>query len=225
MDFGLSFGYVFEDKDWFRKVAIPALVSLIPIIGQFIVMGWGLKATKNVIEGRERNALPELDFGGDLGRGFMAAVIIFIYGLPVAILAGIGGALAGFGTEQSEVANIVLIIISVCIGLVAFVLGIIIAFFGAAAIANYVAKGEFSAAFKFKELYGMLKKSFVSWLLVIVGQILALGFIAPLGIIACGIGVLLTYVYGTAVYSHLLGQAYNQSTTPIMGELETVPEA
>ena len=45
MDFGLSFGYVFEDKDWFRKIAIPALVSLIPIIGQFIVTGWGLKAT------------------------------------------------------------------------------------------------------------------------------------------------------------------------------------
>lgn len=224
MNFGLSFGYVFEDKDWFRKVAIPALVSLIPIIGQFIVMGWGLKATKNVIEGRERNALPELDFGGDLGRGFMAAVISFIYGLPVAILAGIGGALAGFTTEGPEAANVVVIIISACIGLIAFVIGIITGFFGAAAVANYAAKGEFSAAFKFKELYGMIKKSFVSWLLVIVGQILALGFIAPLGIIACGIGALLTYVYGTAVYSHLLGQAYNQSTTPIMGEVETVPE-
>lgn len=225
MNFGLSFGYVFEDKDWFRKVAIPALVSLIPIIGQFIVMGWGLKATKNVIDGRERNALPELDFGGDLGRGFIAAVISFIYGLPVAVLAGIGGALAGFTTDGPEAANAVVIIISACIGLVAFVLGIITGFFGAAAVANYVAKGEFSAAFKFKDLYGMIKKSFVSWLLVIVGQIIALGFIAPLGIIACGIGALFTFVYGTAVYSHLLGQAYNQSTTPIMGEVEAVPEA
>ena len=225
MNFGLSFGYVFEDKDWFRKVAIPALVSLIPIIGQFIVVGWGLKATKNVIDGRERNALPELDFGGDLGRGFIAAVISFIYSLPVSILAGIGGALAGFTTEGSEAANVVVIIISACIGLVAFVLGIITGFFGAAAVANYVAKGEFSAAFKFKDLYGMIKKSFVSWLLVIVGQILALGFIAPLGIIACGIGALFTFVYGTAVYSHLLGQAYNQSTTPVMGEVEAIPEA
>jgi hypothetical protein len=224
MDFGLSFGYVFKDKEWFRKIAIPALVSLIPIIGQFIVMGWGLKATKNVIEGKEQNALPELDFGGDLGRGFMAAVISFIYGLPVAILSGIGGALAGFGTERPEAANYVLIIISACIGLVALVLGIITAFFGASAVANYVAKGDFGAAFKFKELYGMIKKSFVSWLLVIVGQILALGFIAPLGIIACGIGALFTFVYGTAVYSHLLGQAYNQSTTPLMGEVEPVAE-
>jgi hypothetical protein len=224
MDFGLSFSYVFKDKEWFRKVAIPALVSLIPIIGQFIVMGWGLKATKNVIEGKEQDALPELDFGGDLGRGFIAAVISFIYGLPVAILSGIGGALAGFGTEGPDAANAVLIIISVCVGLLAFVIGVITAFFGVTAIANYVAKGEFGAAFKFKELYGMIKKSFVSWLLVIVGQIIALGFIAPLGIIACGIGALFTFVYGTAVYSHLIGQAYNQSVTPVTGEVEPVGE-
>jgi len=224
MDFGLSFGYVFKDKDWFRKIAIPALVSLIPIIGQFIVTGWGLKATKNVIEGKETDALPELDFGTDLGRGFMAAVISFIYGLPVAILAGIGGTLAGFGTEQADAANVILIIFGSCIGLLGLVLGIVIAFFGVAAIANYVAKGEFGAAFKFKELYGMIKKSFVSWLLVIIGQIIALGFIAPLGAIACGIGALLTFVYGTAVYSHLLGQAYNQSFTPVMNEVEPVGE-
>jgi len=224
MDFGLSFGYVFQDKDWFRKIAIPALVSLIPIIGQLIVTGWGLKATKNVIEGKEKNALPELDFGADLGRGFMAAVITAVYGLPVAILSGIGGALAGFGTEGPDTANFLLISISVCVGLLALLLGIITAFFGVAAIANYVAKGDFGAAFKFKELYGMIKKSFVSWLLVILGQIIALGFIAPLGVIACGIGALFTFVYGTAVYSHLIGQAYNQSVTPMMGEVETVAE-
>lgn len=224
MDFGLSFGYVFEDKEWFRKIAIPALVALIPVIGEFIVIGWGLKVTKNVIDGKERNALPELEFGRDLGKGFMAAVITAIYSLPVAILVGIGGTLAGFGTERTQAANVVLIIFGVCFGLLGILLGILVAFLGAAAIANFVAKGEFSAAFKFKELIAMIKKSFVSWLLVILGQIIAMGFIAPLGAIACGIGALLTFVYGTAVYSHLLGQAYNQSNTSVTGEAEVVVE-
>lgn len=223
MDFGLSFGYVFQDKDWFRKIAIPALVALIPVIGEFIVMGWGLKVTKNVIEGKEKDALPELDFGRDLGRGFMATLITIIYSLPVAILVGIGGAFIGFGTER-EVANVLLIIPGVCIGLLGFLFGLFVAFMAGAAIANYAAKGDFGAAFKFKELFGMIKKSPVSWLLVIIGQIIALGFIAPLGAIACGIGALLTYVYGTAVYSHLIGQAYNQSMTPVTGEVETVGE-
>lgn len=224
MDFGLSFGYVFEDKDWFRKIAIPALCALIPVVGEFIVMGWGLKATKNVIEGKERNALPELEFGADLGRGFMATLITLIYSLPVIILVGIGGLLAGLGSENFEGANVILVILGACVGLLGMLVSLVIAFFGVAGIANYVAKGNFGAAFRFKELYGMIKKSFVSWLLVIIGQIVALGLIAPLGAIACGIGALLTYVYGTAVYSHLIGQAYNQSMTPVLGEVEPVGE-
>ncbi|KUK46246.1 MAG: putative membrane protein [Anaerolinea thermophila] len=221
MDFGLSFGYVFEDKDWFKKIAIPALCALIPVIGEFVVVGWGLRATKNVIDGKERNALPELDFGNDLGHGFMASVIALIYSLPVAIVVGISGAMFGFATGESRSGNWVLITLGTCIGLLGLVLGIASAFFASPAVANYIAKGNFSAAFKFKEIFAMLKKSFVSWLLVILGQIIALGFIAPLGTIACGIGALLTFVYGTAVYSHLLGQAYNQSAAPVIVEVET----
>jgi hypothetical protein len=221
MDFGLSFSYVFEDKDWFRKIAIPALCALIPVLGEFIVIGWGLKATKNVIDGKERNALPELEFGSDLGRGFVVSVIALIYSLPVAIIVGISGAMFGFATEQGRSGSWVLITLGSCIGLIGLLLGIASALLAPPAVANYVAKGEFSAAFKFKEIFAMLKKSFVSWLLVILGQIIALGFIAPLGAIACGIGALLTFVYGTAVYSHLLGQAYNQSAVPAIVEVET----
>ncbi len=33
MDFGLAFSYVFKDPDWFKKVAIPAVCSLIPVVG------------------------------------------------------------------------------------------------------------------------------------------------------------------------------------------------
>jgi hypothetical protein len=49
-----------------------------------------------------------------------------------------------------------------------------------------------------------------------------LGIIAPLGTIACVIGVFLTMAYGFAVYAHLIGQAYNQSASPVVGEVETL---
>jgi hypothetical protein len=221
MDFGLSFSYVFQDKDWFRKIAIPALCGLIPIVGEFIVLGWGLKATKNVIDGKKQDVLPELDFGEDLGRGFIATVITLIYSLPVAILVSIGGGLIGLGSERVETLRVIMIIVGIGLLLLGLLLGILVAFFGLAGLANYVAKGKFSAAFDFKTLFAMLKKSFVSWLLVLLGQIIALGFIAPLGTVLCFIGALLTLAYGTAVYSHLLGQAYNQSVTPAVSELET----
>ncbi len=44
MEFGKAFTYVFEDKDWLKKIGIAALVSLIPLIGQLIVMGWSSRS-------------------------------------------------------------------------------------------------------------------------------------------------------------------------------------
>lgn len=220
MDFGLSFSYIFNDKDWFKKVALPALCGLIPIIGQLVITGWGLKATKNVIDGNEQNALPDLDFGADLGRGFMAVLITIIYSLPVSILAGISSGLFAWGSsEMSDAGRMIPYILGGCVGLVGLLFAILVAFMGIIATANYVAKGRFGAAFDFKEIFALLKRSFGSWLLVILGQILAMGIIAPLGIIACGIGALFTLAFGTAVYSHLLGQAYNKSAPPAFGEL------
>ncbi len=216
MNFGLSFSYVFKDPDWFKKVAIPALCSLIPIVGQFIVLGWSMKAAKNVMEGNEENALPSLEFGADLGKGFMIFLIGAIYSLPTAILVGIGGTLGGFASSADQTVSVVLIVLGSCLGLVGALLGILIAFLSVIGIANYVSTGEFGAAFRFKELFAMLKKSFVSWLLVLVGAILAMGIIAPLGAIACGIGALLTAAYGSAVYAHLIGQAYNMSKPDMM---------
>jgi hypothetical protein len=211
MNFGLSFSYVFKDQDWFKKVAIPALCGLIPVVGQFIVTGWAMKAAKNVMEGNEENALPSLEFGADLGRGFMIFLISVIYTIPASIISGIAGALFSFAPNSDQTVGVILYIIGGCFGLVGLLLAILVGFMSLVAIANYVATGEFGAAFRFKELFAMLKKSFGSWLLVLVGAILTLGLIAPLGAIACGIGALLTFAYGSAVFAHLLGQAYNKS--------------
>lgn len=223
MNFGLSFSYVFKDKDWFKKIVIPALCGLIPVIGQFVVSGWGLKATKNVIDGKVEDALPSLDFGADLGRGFMAAIITAIYSIPVAIVVGIASGLFTWaGSTSDNTMGTILWIVGGCFGLIGLLFAILIAFLGLAGVANFVAKGEFGAAFKFKEVFGLLKNSFGSWLLVILGQIIAIGIIAPLGTIACGIGVLLTTTYAIAIYSHLLGQAYNKAATPALPAVDVL---
>lgn len=219
MDFGKSFSYVFKDPDWFKKIGLVALCSLIPIIGSFILVGWALEATKNVIEGNSDNALPALEFGKNLGKGFMATLIAMIYSIPIALLTGIASAAFSFAPQSEDALRIILFILGGCVGLVGLVLGILVGFLSTVAIANFVAKGEFGAAFRFKELFGMLKKSFGSWLLVLLGSILALGIIGPLGTVVCFIGVFLTMAYGYAIYGHLLGQAYNKSVTPVIETL------
>jgi len=222
MNFGLAFSYVFKDNDWFKKLAIAALFSLIPVVGQFVLVGWGLRIAKNVIDGNKEYPLPNVSFGEDLSRGFMAMLISAIYILPIAILFGLASGIFSFGAGADEPMMYILYALGGCFGLVGLVAAILVGFLSVAALANYVAKGQFGAAFNFKQVFGLVKKSFLSWLLVIVGQILAMGIIAPLGSIACVIGVFLTMAYGTAVYSHLLGQAYNASTEPVTGSVEVL---
>ena len=53
MDIGRSFSYILEDEDWWKKVLIGGLLTLIPIIGPFYGLGYLLEAIKNVISGRE----------------------------------------------------------------------------------------------------------------------------------------------------------------------------
>lgn len=213
MDFGRAFGFVFQDKDWLRKIIIPALVSLIPIIGQFVVLGWGLNVTRRVMA-HDPEPLPDLDFGGDLARGFQAFVIGLVYALPIVLLSmflGILGPLLGVDSyDVSEVAKAVYMLISVCVGLFSVVYGVILAVVLPAAYANFLAKGSLGAGLNFGEVFRLVRAAPGAYLLVLVGSFIV-GLIAPLGVILCFVGVLATYVYGMAVMGHLYGQAYNQA--------------
>lgn len=216
MDFGLAFSFPLKDKQWFKKLVIPGVVSLIPIVGQFFLMGFSLNVAKRVIEDHPES-LPELDFGGDLKRGFISFIVVLGYSLPLIVLALIFGiimvAIGGLaGNTESDVAAIISVVMAAGFAIISILYGIFIFFFTSVAYGNYLAKAEqLSAAFRVLELWRLLKKSFVSYLLVLLGGIIA-GFLGGLGSVICAVGVLVTMPYGLAVYGHLIGQAYHQAT-------------
>lgn len=210
MDFGLSFGYVFKDKEWFKKIIISALVNLIPFLGPLVLVGWGLKTTKKLIDGEDEIPLPSLKFGADLGKGFIVFLITIIYAIPFIIFMGLGISSFIFSGNLDQPINILLVCLGACFALLAILLGFLTLFLFVIGVANYIAKGKFGAAFRFKELFGMLKRSFVSWLLVVLGMIVAF-LISPIGTLLCIIGASLTMTYSITFVTHLLGQAYNKS--------------
>ncbi len=222
MNFGLSFSYIFKDQDWFRKLLIPALCMLIPIVGWMVSLGWALRVAKNVMDGVE-NPLPELEFGGDILRGFFAFLISFIYSLPVTILSTISGWVSHWQFYDNHVAMLGVGLVTGVIGLVAFLLGLATTFLSLGAIANYIAKDDFGAAFRFGEVWRVVTANVGDWILVMVGMFIAVGLIGPLGTIACIIGVILTLTYGLAVTGHMLGQAYAHSQGKLMpADVETI---
>ena len=207
MNFGLSFGFVFQDEAWFKKLIMPGLCMLIPVVGWMVTLGWALRVTQNVIAGEE-DPLPEINFGSDLLKGFFVFLIGFVYSLPVDLLSMLSGWIGGLNFWRLESGNLITGLFAGGIGLLAFLLGLLTSFLSLAAMANYAAKGDLGAAFRLGEVFELLKNNFVGWLIAALGTILAVGIIGPLGTIACIIGVIVTLTYGTAVMGHLLGQAY-----------------
>jgi hypothetical protein len=210
MDFAKSFSYVFEDPDWVKKVALIAVVSLIPIVGLFVAMGWMLEVTRRVIN-RDPRPLPELNFGEQLGLGLKAFVVGLGYAVPILILELpiiIGSSVL---TDGSDTSSTILMALSVCCGGLIFLYALLMAVMMPVAYGNVAAQNTIGAGFQFRQLIALLRANPGAYLLAILGTILG-SFVASLGTIACVIGVFFTYAYFFAVQGHLYGQAYLAAT-------------
>lgn len=213
MNFGQAFTFQFEDPDWAKKILIPALIGLIPILGQIFLIGWMLSITRNVMR-QDARPLPELDFSKQLGDGFKGFVVALVYSLPailISIPVGIVSVMASEGGIDEETLSVLLPLVSVCCNGLIFLYSLVMAFVIPAAYGNMIAKESLGAAFRFSEVFGLVRAAPGAFLLVLLGTFLA-GLIAQLGLIACIIGVFITYAYALTVDGHLYGQAYNEAT-------------
>ncbi len=211
MNFGLAFSYVFKDPDWIKKIGFVALCQLIPILGQIVAMGFGIEVIRRLLNNDPR-PLPDFDFGLFLGKGFQAFLVSLVYSIPMAIITlpiQILPAFANSG-QNADLYNTLSIAISCICGGLGFIYGLLIAFLLPASLARLADTGSMGAALKLGEIFGIVRKAFVPYLIVVLGTLVA-GLIAPLGVIACVIGVLVTSVYSQVVIAHLQAQAYRQA--------------
>jgi hypothetical protein len=224
MDFGRAFTFAFQDPDWLKKVGIAALVFLIPVIGPIVLMGWGLEITRRVIN-NESEALPDWsDFSAYIPKGFQAFVVSLAFMLPAILFVICGqvasiGMAAGLSSLDSDVAGGVATVVALCLTCFVTLFLIVAGFMIPAATGNLAANGELGAAFRFNEVFGLLRAAPGPYIMVILGVGLANLFLAPLGSLICGVGVLFTTAYTTCLGGHLTGQAYKvakaaQSTAP-----------
>jgi hypothetical protein len=213
MEFGKAFVYQFEDQEWLKKLGIGALLLLIPLLGQLWIAGWSLEITKRVIR-RDPQPLADWDdFGGYLVRGFLVFIIGFVYALPIILVSACVSVLfpSAFDLSASnEVATSAWIVVA-CVNCVIVLYSILLALFIPAALGNFAVKEQFGAAFRFGEVWGLVRAAPGAYILVFLGTILT-GFIAGLGIILCFIGVVITISYANSVMGNLMGQAYNVAT-------------
>jgi hypothetical protein len=212
MDFGLAFSFPFQDEKWIEKILIAAVISIIPIIGWFAVLGWSIEIGRRVING-EQEVLPDWsDFGGLLTLGFKAWVAAFAFSIPLIVvwtLVGIFTAVAG--SADGDAAGAIISFVSFCMICLTFIYSIALLFFIPASYGRLAATDGLGHAVNVAALWKLISNAPSAYLIVLLGYLVA-GFIASLGSVLCLIGVFLTTVYALAVEGHLLGQAYLEGT-------------
>ncbi|MGD2041532.1 MAG: DUF4013 domain-containing protein [Anaerolineae bacterium] len=219
MDFGKAFAFVFEDDQWITKVLLAAAILLlgvafswvlaIPLIlAALLLGGYSVEVTRRVIQG-DPDALPDWDDWGQLfADGLKVWVIGIVYALPIIVVSLCLSIPTGMLAENAEGASG---FFGFLLGCFNFLWAIVLSIVMPAAVGHFVAKDDMGAAFRFGEVFALVRDNLSTYLLTFLMTWVA-QIIGGLGSLVCGVGVLVTYPYSIMVIGNLYGQAYLEAT-------------
>ena len=97
MSISRAFKALFGDSQWLKKVALGAVIMLIPYVGAIAYMGFGLRYLRDVAWGRDEH-LPEWkDYVEHIKTGLYGFVIGLVYSLPLSIAMAVLVVIAAVG--------------------------------------------------------------------------------------------------------------------------------
>jgi hypothetical protein len=205
MDIGKSFSYVFEDKKWIEKVLIGGLVSLIPILGVILLMGYYIELVRNVRQ-HKSEPLPAWDnWGHKIGEGVKLFVIMLIWALPLMVLyffAFIPALFTGSDSDPGAFLGILLL----CFNCLIFIYAIVLALATPGITIRFAETGEMGAGFQVGEILGFTRRHVGQIILVVLVSWVVYMIAGLVGMLLCGIGVLFTFFWGGLVYYHMVAQ-------------------
>ncbi|RLC97785.1 MAG: hypothetical protein DRI77_06515 [Chloroflexi bacterium] len=194
MDIGKAFGFVFEDKDWVSKLLLGSVILLIPIFGTFALLGYTIALIRNVKAGEPRPLPAWQDMGSYFMDGLMFWVATLLYALPLLILVcpitviGVMPAFAGDNEDLMTILAGASGILTLGLGCVAMIYGILLALLTPVLQIRYAETGEIGACLRFGEVFRFLFANIGS---VIISQVLMwLAGVVVGGVLSAVIGVL-----------------------------------
>jgi len=207
MDIGKAVTFVFEDEEWLKKVLIGGCLMFVPIVGQLMVMGYGMEIARRVVKGHPQ-PLPEWEEWGQMAiDGFMSMVISFVWGLPIALI-GICLAIPAAVLSGNDDGGTIFMILMSCMALIVILFALLAALLSPAAIVRYAVTGELGTAFKFGEIIAMVRENLGAYLMVLLVVAIVAPIISMLGSVLLGCGALFTTFLSYLVKYHAFGQAY-----------------
>ena len=200
-----AFAWPFRDPEWPSKIAIIALILLIPIAGAINAIGWMLASLDRLRAGEERLAPANLSH---LGRGIRLFVVDLVYELAL-VLVGVllyVPAVAIFAHEGTGTANAGLVSLAILLSLLTFsvvTLGSLALNFAMPSIVLATDTGGIGGGLRVGDVFRRSRLSLANTLIAGL-MLIAAGFIGSLGTVACGIGVLFTTAYAMAMQAWII---------------------
>jgi hypothetical protein len=204
LEIGNAFGFVFRSPNWFGRILVGTLCMIFSwlILPALILMGYMVAAARNVSRG-ESTLPPWSDIGGKLSDGFLFAVSVLVWGIPIGILYVIGvliGGCSGPGGTVSCANSGGRALFFALGGLASLVLAVM-----TPAIWGQFIDGGIGGALQFGTVF---RRGFshLGASIVVVVMSIVIGFLACLGVIIIFVGLLVTIPWAYYTEANLYGQ-------------------
>ncbi|HSP09895.1 MAG TPA: DUF4013 domain-containing protein [Candidatus Dormibacteraeota bacterium] len=209
-----AFAWPARDPQWVSKVVVIGLILLIPVVGAINGVGWMLAALERVRAGRDGLPPANLRY---IGRGFRLFVVAFIYGLAIALIAGLVylPAVLIFINEGRGSANAAAVSGGVLLSLLSFslaTLGSLALNFAMPSIVLATERGGIAGGLRVLEVVRAVRASLAASLVAGL-MLIAASFIGSVGIVACGVGVLFSTGYSLAMQAWIV-HCFEQGSSP-----------
>jgi hypothetical protein len=200
-----AFSWPFRDPDWPAKLIIIALILLIPIVGAINGLGWMLASLDRLRAGDERLAPANLTH---LGRGIRLFAVELIYGIGITVIA-----LAVFvpalalevqqGNGSGDAALIGGAIFLNLLGVSVITVLSLALMFLTPAIVLATDRGGVGAGIN---VVAVIRRSRVSLNHTLIAglMLIAASFVGSIGLVVCGVGLLVTLAYSLAMQAWII---------------------
>ena len=221
MDFVKALTFMTEDPRWKEKLAIGTGMALLAplIIPAIILIGYCVRLLQNMRAG-EQFPLPEWeDWSGDLVRGFKLFVVTLVWLLPVFLVmlpAVIGGAMVDSDSGFIEALGIIILVGALCMS---FIYALFVTLMTPGFTIWFARDEEIRSGLQLTAIFEWTRHHVGEVLLYTIAYIVASFIISmvagTIGVLLCGVGLIVTVPLGTLViylYQYnLLGQiAYQE---------------
>ena len=197
-----AFSLPFKSADWFPRLLVMGLITLIPIVGWINMIGWMLATLDNY-----RRGVAELPPAGFqyIGRGATLFLVGLVYGLLIGIVL-VGPifffVLGGAALNAANLGNYGSGGFSTTFTGLTQVLSIVEYLFLPAVVINTERHG-FAGGFNIPAIWRMTSANWMNSLIAAV-LIYAAGYVGVLGIFACCVGFLVSYPYSVAAIAGII---------------------